>query len=80
MAVKIRLKKISDTSKKRYNFRIVVMDERKTRDGRVLEELGFYDPAKKPATLKIDKIRVEHWLKLGAQISPTVKSLVKQLK
>ena len=78
MAVKIRLRKISDTSKKRYNFRIVVMDERKSRDGRVIEELGYYDPAKQPAALKINKEKVQHWLKLGAQISPTVRSLMKK--
>ncbi len=78
MAVKIRLRKISDTSKKRYNFRIVVMDKRKSRDGRVIEELGYYDPAKQPAALKINKEKVQHWLKLGAQISPTVRSLMKK--
>lgn len=80
MAVKIRMRKISDTSKKRYNFRIVVIEGTKSRDGRVIEELGYYDPAKKPAALKINKERVEHWHKLGAQISPSVKSLVKKLK
>lgn len=80
MAVKIRLRKVSDTSKKRYNFRIAVMDERKARDGRVLEELGYYDPAKQPAALKINKERIEHWRKLGAQISPTVKSLIKKAR
>jgi small subunit ribosomal protein S16 len=80
MAVKIRLRKISDTSKKRYNFRISVIDGSGPRDGRVIEELGYYDPAKKPASLKIDKERVAHWVKLGAQVSPTVKSLVKKMK
>ena len=80
MAVAIRLRKISDTSKKRYNFRIVAIDDSDPRDGRVLEELGFYDPAKVPAALKINKERVEHWRKLGAIVSPTVKSLVKKIK
>ncbi len=80
MAVKIRLRKISDTAKKRFNFRIVVMDERKSRDGRVLEELGYYDPAKTPAAVKVDVEKIEKWLKLGAQISPTVKSLLKKAK
>lgn len=80
MAVKIRMRKISDTSKKRYNFRIVVMEGTKARDGRVIEELGYYDPAKQPASLKLDKDRIEHWRKLGAQISPTVKSLIKKVK
>ena len=80
MAVAIRLRKISDTSKKRHNFRIVAIDDSNPRDGRVLEELGFYDPAKDPAALKINKERLEHWRKLGARVSPTVKSLVKKLK
>ncbi|MEK7849521.1 MAG: 30S ribosomal protein S16 [Candidatus Omnitrophota bacterium] len=80
MAVAIRLRKISDTSKKRYNFRIVAIDDSNPRDGRVLEELGYYDPAKDPAALKINKERLEHWRKLGAIVSSTVKSLVKKLK
>lgn len=80
MAVKIRLRKISDTSKKRYNFRVSVIEGSGPRDGRVIEELGYYDPAKKPASLKVNKERVAHWVKLGAQVSPTVKSLVKKMK
>jgi len=80
MSVKIRLRKISDTSKKRYNFRISVIEGSGPRDGRVIEELGYYDPAKEPAALKVNKERVEHWRKLGAEISPTVKSLVKKAK
>ena len=80
MAVKIRLRKISDTSKKRYNFRIVVMEAGRSRDARVIEELGYYDPAKKPAVFKVDIGRVAYWQQKGAQISPTVKSLVKKSK
>ena len=80
MAVAIRLKKVSDTSKKRYNYRIVVMDDLNPRDGRVIEELGYYDPAKSPASLKIDKEKIEQWLKKGARISPTVKSFLKKQK
>ena len=80
MAVKIRLRKVSDTAKKRYNFRIVAIDDLKSRDGRALEELGYYDPAKNPAAFKVNKERIEFWRKLGAQISPTVKSLVKKAK
>jgi small subunit ribosomal protein S16 len=80
MAVIIRLRKMSDTAKKRYNFRIVAIDDSNPRDGRVLEELGYYDPAKNPAALKLNKERIEHWRKLGATISPTVKSLVKKIK
>ncbi len=80
MSVKIRLRKINDTSKKRYNYRISVVEGSGPRDGRVIEELGYYDPAKKPASLKIDRARIEHWVKLGAQMSPTVKSFLKKTK
>lgn len=80
MSVKIRLRKISDTAKKRFNFRLVVIDERQPRDGRVIEEIGYYDPSKKPASVKIDTAKYEAWVKKGAQPSPTVKSLVKKIK
>jgi small subunit ribosomal protein S16 len=80
MAVKIRLKKLSDTSKKRYNYRVVVMEGSDPRDGRVIEELGFYDPAKNPASLSINKEKIEAWVKKGAQLSPTVKSFLKKVK
>ena len=80
MAVAIRLKKVSDTSKKRYNYRVVAIDDLNPRDGRVIEELGYYDPAKSPAALKIDKEKIEKWLKKGARISPTVKSFLKKQK
>lgn len=78
MSVKIRLRKINDTSKKRYNYRISVVEGSGPRDGRVIEELGHYDPAKSPASLKINRARIEHWVKLGAQMSPTVKSFLKK--
>ena len=80
MSVKIRLRKVSDTSKKRYNFRVSVIEGSGPRDGRVIEELGHYDPSKQPASLKINKDRIEHWVKLGAQLSPTVKSFLKKTK
>jgi small subunit ribosomal protein S16 len=78
MAVKIRLKKLSDTSKKKYNYRIVAIEGSDPRDGRVIEELGFYDPAKNPAALSIKKDKIEAWVKKGAQLSPTVKSFLKR--
>lgn len=80
MAVKIRLRRVSATSKKRYNFRAIIIEEERPRDGRAIEEIGYYDPAKKPAVIKIDKARYEHWLKLGAQPSVTIKNLVKKMK
>lgn len=80
MSVKIRLRRISDTAKKRFNFRVVVMDERQPRDGRVLEEIGYYDPSKMPASLKIDTKKFEAWQAKGAQPTPTLKSLIKKIK
>ncbi|HAJ56893.1 MAG TPA: 30S ribosomal protein S16 [Candidatus Omnitrophica bacterium] len=80
MTVAIRLRKINDKSKKRYNFRIAAVEKTRSRDDRVIEELGYYDPAKNPAALKVNKERIEFWVKSGAQLSPTVKSLVKKIK
>ena len=79
MAVKIRLKKLSDTAKKKYNYRIVAIEGSDPRDGRVIEELGYYDPAKKPAVISIKKDKIEAWVKKGAQLSPTVKSFLKKV-
>jgi len=78
MAVHIRLRRIGKNPKGKPHFRISVFDERTGRDGRVLEELGFYSPASGAATLKKDKI--EKWVKNGAVLSPTVKSLLKKAK
>ncbi len=78
MAVRIRLKKLSDTAKKRYNFRIVAMEGCRARDGRVIEELGYYDPAKQPAVVSFDKDKMASWIKKGAQLSTTVKNIVKK--
>jgi small subunit ribosomal protein S16 len=78
MPVMIRLKRVSDTAKKRTNFRIVVIDGTRSRDGRAIEEVGFYDPSKKPAVLKIDRERIETWVKKGAQLSDTVRSFMKK--
>ncbi|MFH1691754.1 MAG: 30S ribosomal protein S16 [Candidatus Omnitrophota bacterium] len=80
MAVKIRLRRISATSKKRYNYRAVVIEGACARDGKVIEEIGHYDAAKKPAVVKIDRVRYEHWVKLGAQPSATIKSLMRKIK
>jgi small subunit ribosomal protein S16 len=65
-------------SNKRPTFRVVVTEARSPRDGRVVETLGFYNPKTKPATLKVDRERLTHWLSVGAQPSSTVKSLMKK--
>lgn len=78
--VRIRLKRTG--RKHKPSYRVAAVDVRSTRDGRVLEELGFYDPAHKvPAMrygLKLD--RIDHWMKAGAQPSDTVRELVKRAR
>ncbi|MFH1339383.1 MAG: 30S ribosomal protein S16 [Candidatus Omnitrophota bacterium] len=78
MSVRIRLRKIGKSSKKRYFFRISVFDKRKSRDSRSIEELGYYDPTKEPAVIKINTQRLNYWLSCGAQMSETVSGLVKR--
>ena len=78
MSARIRLRRIGKNPKKRYFFRISVYDKRKGRDSRSIEELGYYDPSKDPALVKINKERLQYWLSCGAQMSETVKSLVKR--
>jgi small subunit ribosomal protein S16 len=74
----IRLTRIG--SKKRPTYRVVVAEARSPRDSRVVESLGYYNPKTQPATLKVDRQRVSHWLQVGAQPSATVKSLLKKHK
>lgn len=80
MSVKIRMTKIGKSANKNYHFRVVAIDSHKPRDGRSLEELGFYDPSKKPAEVKLNLERIDYWLKCGARPSDTVASLVKKAK
>ncbi len=75
MAVKIRLRRMG--SKKRPFYRVVVADSRSPRDGRFIEELGYYNPISEPAEVKIDVQKAQEWLSKGAQPSDTVKSLLK---
>jgi len=71
--VKIRLRRMGANKKPFY--RIVVADSRAPRDGRFIEELGYYDPMKKPADIKIDEEKAKKWLATGAQPTDTVKKL-----
>jgi len=73
------MRKISHTAKKRYNFRIVVTDSSFPRDGRYIEQIGYYDPAKEPASFKLDKERYCYWVSKGAQATVTVKRLYAKL-
>jgi len=78
MQVRIRLQKAGKSASKRYNYRIVAMSRASARQGRALEILGYYDPAKKPAVFSVKKEKLEKWLKNGAEMTDTVKSLVKK--
>jgi small subunit ribosomal protein S16 len=74
--VRIRLRKVG--SKAQISFRIVAADRQHPRDGRFLEELGYYNPRTHPSTIVVDEARAYHWLKNGAQPSESVAKLLKQ--
>ncbi len=76
MAVKIRLKRLG--SKKNPFYRVVVADERSPRDGRFIEEIGYYNPLTDPVDIKIDAEKATKWLDNGAQPTETVRSLLKK--
>ena len=76
MAVKIRLRRMG--AKKAPFYRIVVADERYPRDGRFIEEIGYYDPTKEPTVVNLDADKAKTWLKNGAQQTDTVKVILKK--
>ena len=76
MAVKIRLRRMG--AKKAPFYRVVVADSRFPRDGRFIEEIGYYDPTKNPAEVKIDGEKAKKWIGNGAQPTDTVKALLKK--
>ncbi len=76
MSVKIRLKRFG--TKNRLQWRIVVADARMPRDGRFIEEIGHYDPLPKIEKLEVKKERLDYWLKQGAQVSVSLRSLLKR--
>ena len=73
--VKMRLKRMG--SKGAPFYRIVVADSRSPRDGRFIEEIGYYDPTKNPSVIKVDQELAQKWLSQGAQATDTVKKLLK---
>ena len=77
MAVKIRLKRMG--SKHAPFYRVVVADSRAPRDGRFIEEIGYYNPTTEPTTIKIDVEKATKWMKNGAQPSDTVKRLLSKI-
>jgi len=74
--LKIRLRRMG--ARHRPFYRVVVSDANRDPRARAVEEIGIYDPSAKPAVVKVDKERVQHWVARGAQMSPTVRKLVKQ--
>ncbi len=76
--VKIRLRRAG--AKKRPFYRIVAIDERRKRDGRALEFLGTYDPKTDPITLEVKVEQLESWIARGAQVSDTVRSLLRRAR
>ena len=73
----IRLRRMG--SKKRAYFRVVVTDSRTARDSSFVEVLGHYNPRTKPETLDLDRERLAHWLKAGARVSDSVRTLVSRM-
>lgn len=78
--VKIRLKRFG--KKRQTSYRIVVMNSQSNRDGRAIDELGFYNPLEKEEAkqIRIDLQKVDHWIKNGAQKTDTVKQIINKYK
>ena len=74
--MKLRLRRMGNTNRPYY--RVVAIDERMRRDGRCIEELGSYDPLKRPAVVTLKEEPILSWLGRGAQPSPTVRELLRQ--
>ena len=74
--VKIRLQRAG--KKKAPFYHIVVADSRSPRDGKIIEQIGTYDPMKEPSELKLDREKVEKWIKNGAKPTDTVKRLIEK--
>ncbi len=78
MAVRIRLKRFG--AKGRAQWRVVVTDSRFPRDGRFIEQVGYYNPLEDPAATELKLARIEDWISKGAKPTDTVKSLIKKVK
>lgn len=76
MSVKIRLRRVG--AKKAPFYRIVVADSRFPRDGRFIEEIGYYNPMEEPSVVEVDADKAKEWIKNGAQPTDTVKVLFKK--
>jgi small subunit ribosomal protein S16 len=76
MAVKMRLRRIG--AKKAPFYRVIVADSRSPRDGKCIEEIGYYNPLTNPVEIKIDADKAKTWISNGAQPTETVKALLKK--
>ncbi len=76
MAVKIRLKRLG--AKKAPFYRVIVADERAPRDGKFIDQIGYYNPLTDPAEIKIDAEKATKWIANGAQPTDTVRALLKK--
>ena len=76
--VKIRLQRFG--KKKSPFYHIVVADSKSPRDGRIIEQIGTYNPMTEPSTIVLDKEKVEKWIKNGAKPTDTVKKLIETVK
>ena len=76
MAVKMRLRRMG--AKKAPFYRVIVADSRSPRDGRFIEEIGYYNPLTDPAEIKIDAEKATKWIANGAQPTDTVRALLKK--
>ena len=74
--IKLRLRRMG--AKKRPSYRIVAADSRTKRDGRIIEQIGFYDPLTEPATITVNEERAAYWLSVGAQPTETVHILLRK--
>lgn len=75
--VKIRLRRMG--AKKKPFYRVVVADSRSPRDGRFIDEIGYYDPTRDPAVIKIDADKAMQWIRQGAQPTDTARSLLRKV-
>ena len=76
MAVKMRLKRMG--AKKAPFYRVIVADSRSPRDGRFIDEIGYFNPLTNPAEIKLDAEKAKKWISNGAQPTDTVKALLKK--
>jgi small subunit ribosomal protein S16 len=76
LAVRIRLKRFG--TKNRRQWRVVVSDAKMPRDGRFIEEIGYYDPLPADEKFEVKQDRLDYWIKKGAQVSTSLKSLIKR--